>query len=151
MMVRMTELDATDLRIIEELRKDGRATAVELAKRLGLPRTTVVRRLHQLEASKTILGYGVRVDERKLGNSVKAFIMIGFQPSAGMDQRQVARRVASLQGVEEVSIISGEWDILVKLWAPTLEDVGNLVLDKIRREPGVARTLTFASFASIRG
>jgi DNA-binding Lrp family transcriptional regulator len=146
----MTEPDPVDQALIAELQKNGRASVVELAKKLRQPRTTIVGRLHRLEASKIILGYSVRLDHRKLGNPVRAFLMVAFTPDAGTDQRQLARRIAGLPGVEEVTIISGEWDILVQLRGASLEAIGDLVLDRIRREPGVARTMTFAAFATIK-
>ena len=146
----MTNMDELDRRLLVELGKDARATAVELAKKLNVPRTTVVGRLRRLEEERVILGYSARIDHRKLGEPVKAFLMVAFTPAAGQDQRQLARRVAALPGVEEVNIISGEWDILVKVRAASLDAIGDLVLDRVRREPGVARTMTFASFATIK-
>jgi DNA-binding Lrp family transcriptional regulator len=47
-------------------------------------------------------------------------------------------------------VISGEWDILAKVRGQSIESIGELVLEKIRTTPGVARTLTMASFAAIR-
>jgi Lrp/AsnC family transcriptional regulator, leucine-responsive regulatory protein len=147
----MTEsLDELDHRLVKALRRNARASVVDLAKELGVPRTTIVGRLRRLETQGVILRYTVLLDHKKLGDPVKAFIMIGFSPAEGRDQRQVARRIAQLPGVEEVSIISGEWDILVKIVAPSLEAIGDLVLDKVRREPGVARTVTLSSFATIK-
>lgn len=143
-------LDETDVKLIAELRKNARASVVQLANRLQVPRTTIVGRLKRLEAAGVVQGYTVRVDHKKLGEPVKAFIMVGFSAAEGRDQRQVARRLSQLPGVEEVNIISGEWDILAKVRAVSLEAVGDLVLDKIRREPGVARTMTFSSFATVK-
>jgi Lrp/AsnC family transcriptional regulator, leucine-responsive regulatory protein len=76
--------------------------------------------------------------------------MASFTPASGTSQREVAKRIARLHGVEEVFVISGEWDILAKVRGASIESIGELVLEKIRTTPGVARTLTMASFASIR-
>lgn len=146
----MTELiDETDRRLLRELRANGRATAVELAKKLDVPRTTVVGRMRRLEKERVILGYTARVDHVKLGEPVTAFIMVGFGPTPGADQRELARKLARLPGVEEVNIISGEWDILIKIRAASIQAIGDLILDKVRRQPGVDRTHTFTVFGTI--
>src|SRR5690348_14912802 len=103
----MTDLDEMDRRLLNLLQADGRASVVDLAKRLNVPRTTIVGRMKRLEGDGVILGYTTRVDHAKLGQGVTAFIMIGFTPDAGRDQRELARRLAALPGVDEVEIISG--------------------------------------------
>lgn len=143
-------LDPVDAQLVAELRRNGRATAVELSRKIRVPRTTIVGRMRRLEEERVLLGYAARVDHAKLGSPVTAFIMVSFTPAPGVDQRQVARTVAAMPGVEEVHIVSGDWDILVKVRAASLEAIGDLVLDRIRKEPGVGRTLTFNSFARIK-
>lgn len=144
------ELDSLDERILQALKKDGRRGAAELARDLAQPRTTIAERIRRLEERKVILGYTAKINHAALGQGVVSFVMASFTPASGTSQKEVARRIARLQGVEEVYVVSGEWDILAKVRGPSIEGIGELVLDKIRTTPGVARTLTMASFAGIR-
>ena len=145
-----TELDELDRQILDSLRRDGRMGAADLARELQQPRTTLAERIKRLEERKVILGYTARVNYAELGEGVVSFVMASFTPASGTSQKEVAKRIARLHGVEEVFVISGEWDILAKVRGSSIESIGELVLEKIRTTPGVARTLTMASFAAIR-
>jgi len=145
-----TELDELDRQVLASLRRDGRAGAADIARELQQPRTTIAERIRRLEERKVILGYTARVNNAELGEGVVSFVMASFTPASGTSQKEVAKRIARLHGVEEVFVISGEWDILAKVRGASIESIGELVLEKIRTTPGVARTLTMASFAAIR-
>ena len=144
------ELDDLDRQVLSALKRDGRKGAAELARDLGQPRTTIVERIRRLEQQQVILGYSARVNYARLGQGVVSFVMASFTPASGTSQKEVAKRIARLPGVEEVHVISGEWDILAKVRGASIESIGELVLEKIRTTPGVARTLTMAAFAAVR-
>ncbi len=80
-----------------------------------------------------------------------AFVMASFTPASGTSQREVAKRIARLEGVEEVYVITGEWDIVAKVRGASIEEIGEVVLERMRTTPGVAGTLTMTAFATIRG
>jgi len=46
--------------------------------------------------------------------------------------------------------VSGEYDILLKVRGSSIEEIGNLVVDRLRDVEGVARTLTCASFSTVK-
>lgn len=144
------ELDELDRDVLGYLERDARAGAAELARKLGQPRTTVAERIKRLEDRGVIKGYTTRIDHAALGKGVVSFVMASFTPASGTSQREVAKRIARLEGVEEVHVIAGEWDILVKVRGASIEEIGEVVLERMRTTPGVARTLTMAAFATIR-
>jgi DNA-binding Lrp family transcriptional regulator len=55
-----------------------------------------------------------------------------------------------MEGVQEVHLISGEYDILVKVRGASMQSIGSLVIDRIRKLKGVGRTLTCSSFAAVK-
>jgi DNA-binding Lrp family transcriptional regulator len=65
---------------------------------------------------------------------------------AGPSQRDVAKEIAKLKEVQEIHIISGDWDMLAKVKAKDVDAIGKLVLDKMRLIKGVKRTLTCMVF-----
>ena len=73
-----------------------------------------------------------------------------FSPVEGLSQRETADEIADLRGISEVHMISGEWDMLLKVRGSSMEDIGKLVIDKLREIKGVARTLTCACFTTIK-
>ena len=62
-----------------------------------------------------IKGFTVVPDFSKLGEPITAFILMSFLPNNKMSQRELALKIAALDGVHEVHLISGEHDILMKV------------------------------------
>lgn len=143
------EVDDKDRLILRELRRDARQKTATLARRLGIPRTTLHERIARLDREGVIRQHTVLVDHEKLGRGVTVFIFVGFA-SGGVDQRTLAHKIAELPEVAEVFVVSGEWDILIKARGASLQDVGKLIVDRLRAMPGVARTMTATSFETIK-
>jgi DNA-binding Lrp family transcriptional regulator len=139
-------MDDLDRRLIKALQLDGRAPVASLARRLDVPRSTVQERLNRLSDDGVIRRFVPVLDHAKLGRPVTAHILASFMQGPGVSQRQVAQRLADIPGVHEVHLISGEWDILLKVHAESIEAIGDLVIDRIRDVPGIARTVTMTSF-----
>ena len=135
-------LDDKDLRILDVLQKQGRITLRELARKVGSPVTTVHSRVKRLEKAGIIRAYRAVLSPEKLGLKTLAFVLVSFSGESGVSQREVARKIADLPEVQEVHIITGTWDILVKVRVSDVEDLGRFVIDKIRAIPGVEKTLT---------
>ncbi|MCD6313233.1 MAG: Lrp/AsnC family transcriptional regulator [Thaumarchaeota archaeon] len=143
---RQEKLDEKDLMILRELELDSSRNLRELAESLGMPRTTVQDRINKLKRMGVIKKFTVKLDKSKLGKSVTAFILVSFMPGSEISQKALAHEMSMLENVEEAHLISGEWDILLKVRGSSMKEIGDLVIDKIRGMHGVARTLTCAVF-----
>lgn len=143
-------VDEKDLAILEELKKDSRRSTNQIAKALGIPRATVHERIKKMIQKEVIKGFTVITNYEKLGMPVTAFVLVSFLPTASVSQRELAQRIGNLDGVFSVYLISGEYDILVKVRGESMESIGSLVIDKIRGMEGVGSTLTCVSFSSVK-
>jgi Lrp/AsnC family leucine-responsive transcriptional regulator len=143
-------LDEKDRSILEELTKDSRKTTKAIAKELEIPRATVHDRITRMEDRGVIRRYTAVPDYGQLGLGVTAFILAQFDHAEGRSQRETAEEIADITGIYEVHLISGEYDMLLKVRGSTMEEIGNLVVDKLRDVKGVARTLTCASFSTVK-
>ena len=65
---------------------------------------------------------------------------------APVSQRDVAEEIARFPEVQEVHIITGDWDLLVKLRAENVDAVGRFVVDKLRLIKGLEKTLDMHGF-----
>jgi DNA-binding Lrp family transcriptional regulator len=63
---------------------------------------------------------------------------------------EVANALMELEGVSEVHSITGSYDLLVKLYAPTYEDFGDLVPDHVQKVAGVRDTTTMLAFRAFK-
>jgi DNA-binding Lrp family transcriptional regulator len=143
-------LDEKDSDILEELMKDSRKTTKAIARELEMPRATVHDRIVKMEQKKVIRKYTAIPDYAQLGLGVTAFILVQFEPEKGLSQRDTADDIAHLSGIFEVHMISGEYDMLLKVRGPSMEEIGKLVIDRLREVKGVARTLTSACFTTVK-
>ena len=144
-------MDERDLEVLRLLQGDAKASAREIGRRVGSPITTVYSRVKRLEDSGVIKGYKAVLDAAKLGRPTTAFILASFAYRTPgleepLDQRRIAREVARLPEVQEVHIIAGDWDILIKVKARDVAAIGGFVVDKLRNIRGIERTLTCMVF-----
>ena len=145
-------LDSKDLRILRMIQDDCRLATREISAKVGLPITTVFARIKRMEKVGIIKGYHAVLDAAKLNCSTTAFVLASFAYQRDGDktlsQRQVAKEVAQFPEVQEVHIISGDWDIMIKVRASDVESVGKFVVDKLRLVKGIEKTLTCLVFES---
>lgn len=71
--------------------------------------------------------------------AVQAYILI--QTEVGK-AAQVAKEVAAISGVTSAEDVTGPYDVIVQAEAPTVDDLGKLVVAKIQAVDGITRTLT---------
>ncbi|MBU1158987.1 MAG: Lrp/AsnC family transcriptional regulator [Candidatus Thermoplasmatota archaeon] len=143
-------LDEKDSTILEELMKDARKTTKAIARELEIPRATVHDRIVKMEQKGVIRRYTALPDYSALGLGVSAFILVQFEAEKGLSQRDTAEEIATIRGIFEVHMISGEYDMLLKVRGSSMEDIGQLVIDRLREVRGVARTLTCACFTTVK-
>ncbi|HEX9399166.1 MAG TPA: Lrp/AsnC ligand binding domain-containing protein [Anaeromyxobacter sp.] len=63
---------------------------------------------------------------------------------------QVANALMELEGVSEVHSITGAYDLIVKLYAPTYEAFGDLIPDRLQKVPGIRDTTTLLAFRAFK-
>jgi len=143
-------IDEKDRTILEELQKDSRRSTKALAEDLDMPRATVHERIRRMHEKGIIKRFTVVPDYSKLDESTTAFILASYVPNSSMSQREVGERIAVIDGVHDVYLISGEYDILIKVRGSSMEQIGTLVIDRIRQLDGVGRTLTSSCFSTIK-
>lgn len=71
--------------------------------------------------------------------SVAAYILIQTEVGAASD---VARGAQGLPGVVDVDAVTGPYDVLVKVEAETMDDLGKKVVSEVQKLGGITRTLT---------
>ena len=140
-------LDSLDGRIILALDKDPEASALALSRTLGVARNTVHARLARLERSGAIRGYRVDIDWAALGFPVVVYLAVTAGP--GMDLSEIIRAIRAIPEAEDMSVVTGGLDLLVRLRVRDHAHLRELLLSKIFQINGVQRTETFLSLADV--
>ena len=139
-------LDGKDIKILKELKRNGRLSAQEISKITGIPVTTVFNRVKRMEKSKAIKGYTVVLDEGRVGRNVAAYVSItvdyNLLKRKRISQQQLATRLRQHEFVDEVDMITGTSDIIVKIRTPDISQLNEFVTKYLRNMDGVERTQT---------
>lgn len=120
-MTSKSELDAVDRKILRLLASDGRASYQGTADEVGLSRPAVMERVKRLEEAGYITGYGARLDRAKAGFPVTAFVAVRYANSDYAGQEPQMRAMAQHPGVLECHHVAGEDCYILKVVAPDLE------------------------------
>ena len=71
--------------------------------------------------------------------AVSAFILI--QTEVGK-AASVAEEVGKIDGVVSAEDVTGPYDVIVRAEAPSMDDLGKMVVSKVQLIDGITRTLT---------
>ncbi len=146
------KLDEKDLAILTLIQENSKLTANQIAKKINTPITTVFAKTKRMEEMGIIKQYRAILSPEKLNLGTAAFILaaVSYDDQTPISQRQVAEEIAHFPEVQEVHIITGDWDLLVKLRAENVDAVGKFVVDKLRLIKGLDKTLTCMVFETVK-
>ncbi len=126
-------MDDVDLAILRSLSENSRMTISQMSKEIDVPDATISNRLKKLEAD-VIKRYTMILDWQQLGLDITAIIIIQTESEK---HEYVKEELSKLNEVSEVYSVSGEYDILIKVWVPGIEELNQLINSKIRSVDGV--------------
>ena len=129
-------LDPTDIALLALLRDDARAPTAELARRLGLSRTTVQSRMEKLRRQRVISGYTVVVPDELEAELVRAHVLITLAPRRSGAIEVALRRIPEVRVLHSVS---GPFDLIAIVAAASIGELDALI-DRIGGLDGVERT-----------
>lgn len=141
-------IDEMDRRILSLLQQDARLPNAEIARRVGMAPSATLERLRKLEERGVIVGYEVRLDPRKLGLGVTAFIFVKAQDKQG--EIDTGERLKLHPNVLEVHHIAGEDCYLAKVLATDTEELGRLLRADFSMLPGVQSTRTTIVLSTLK-
>jgi Lrp/AsnC family transcriptional regulator, leucine-responsive regulatory protein len=139
------ELDDLDLTLLRALAVDARQSQRALARAVGMSPPAIADRLARLERIGAIRGYRVDVDWAALGYPVVVYLAVTAGP--GMDLSQIMGAIRALPEAQDSSVVTGAFDLLVRLRVRDHSHLRELLLNTIFQIPGVQRTETFLSLA----
>lgn len=133
------KLDRFDLRILQELQRNGGLSNQDLAERIGLSPSPCLRRVKHLEDAGIIERRVTLLDRRKLGLTLTALIQISMDRHTPERFEQFEIKVKSFPEVQECHLITGqEADYLLKVVVPDMDHYQEFLLNKLTRIPGVS-------------
>ena len=121
-------LDKTDIQILRVLQKNARITVKDLALKVHLSPTPVFERLHRLENDGYIRKYTAVLDAAKLGRGFLVFCCVRLRKEIAND---FVNRVKDIPEVAECYNISGDFDYLLKIYAPDMQYYNDFLINTL--------------------
>ncbi len=136
----MAKIDDLDLTILSELSEDASISVPKLSKKIKVNPSVVYSRIKRLVKRKLIERFTIVVNDAELGFGVKALTGINMDSKK---RDNVINELFKIDGVREIAEVTGRFDILVTMYAQSLDGMHEIVSDKIGRIDGVLSSESF--------
>ena len=124
-------LDKTDIQILKVLQENGRITVKELAQRVHLSPTPVFERMRRMETAGIIERYTTILNASKLGRGFVVFCSVKLRRMGKDIAHDFVNRIKDIPEVAECYNISGDFDYLLKIYAPDMLYYNNFLINTL--------------------
>lgn len=139
-------MDEKDEKILKLLRENSKLTSQQISKKTLMPITTIHNRIKKLEKEGIIEGYTVKLNNKKIGKAISAYIQITVDyrllKEKKMSQHELARKLKQNEFVEEAAMVTGGTDIIIKVRVKNVDELDNFVTKYLRNIEGIEKTQT---------
>lgn len=142
--------DRFDRAILEALASEGRLSVTELARRIGLSKSPTQARMRRLEESGVIRGYRAMLDPIRLGLDHVAFVEVRLSDTREAALAAFNRAAAKIPEIEEVHMIAGNFDYLLKVRTRDMTSYRHVMGEKISSLPHVSNTSTYVAMQAVK-
>jgi Lrp/AsnC family transcriptional regulator, leucine-responsive regulatory protein len=144
------DLDRFDLAILRVLATEGRISAVDLARRIGLSKSPVQARLKRLEEAGVIAGYRAIIDRVRLGEAHVAFVEVRLSDTREAALQAFNKAVLAVPEVEQCHMMASSFDYLLKVRTADIQSYRRVLGEVISALPHVASTSTYVAMEAVK-
>lgn len=146
----MQELDRLDLKILDELQRNGRLSITELGERIGLSTSPCSERVRRLERQGVITGYHARVNPQALGKGLLVFVELTLSSKSEEVFETVRQELLHMPEVMECHLVSGSFDYLVKARLQAMANYRDLLGSILRKVPVPAQSHSYVVMEEVK-
>jgi len=144
------DLDRFDRAILRILAGDGRISVTDLARHIGLSKSPTQARLRRLEQSGVITGYRAMINPITLGLDHVSFVEVSLTDTRETALRDFNTRVVQIPEIEQVHLIAGNFDYLLKVRTQSIDDYRRVLAEHISTLPHVSKTSTYVAMEAVK-
>jgi Lrp/AsnC family leucine-responsive transcriptional regulator len=143
-------LDEYDRAILRQVATEGRISAMELARRIGLSKSPTQARLKRLEQAGVITGYRAVLDPIRIGQAHVAFVEVRLSDTREAALQAFNRAVLTIPEVEECHMIASRFDYLLKVRTSDIQAYRRVLAERLSALPHVASTSTYVAMEAVK-
>lgn len=143
-------LDRYDREILRVLSAEGRISATELARRIGLSKSPTQARMKRLEERGVIIAYRAQLDPVKMGLAHVAFVEVRLNDTREAALRAFNRAALAVPEVEECHMMASRFDYLLKVRTGDIAAYRRVLGERISALPHVASTSTHVVMEALK-
>ncbi len=136
----MGRIDDLDLKILSELSRDASISVPRLSKKININASVVYSRIKRLLKRGLIKKFTIIINDEALGFSVRSLTGINMDSKL---RDNVLNELFKIPEVREIAEVTGRFDILVTMTARSLDEIHQLISEKVGHIEGVQKTETF--------
>ena len=136
-------LDEVDLKLIAELKADGRASMRALAERAHISRAGCYTRVERLHREGVITGYAAVTDPRRMGQGLSAYVYLKVTQNSWRTVRTALKQIGE---IEHGGLVSGDNDLILFVRTRDADSLRDLVFERLQSMPDVLSTHTVLVF-----
>ena len=144
------DLDRFDQAILTALGVEGRLSATELARRIGLSKSPTQARMKRLEQTGIITGYAARLNHAGIGQAHVAFVEVRLSDTREAALQAFNKAVLAVPEVEECHMIASRFDYLLKVRTRDITAYRRVLAQQISALPHVASTSTYVAMEAVK-
>ncbi|MGE5627011.1 MAG: Lrp/AsnC family transcriptional regulator [Solirubrobacterales bacterium] len=141
-------MDIIDIKILDILKENGRATASEISKRVNLSIPAVSERIRKLEDSNVIEKYTVKINRENTNKKLMAFIFVNIDKTENVDGFR--SNIVKQPPVLECHHMAGEYDYLLKVLVEDSRALEKFISDTLKKIKGVNKSNTIIVLSSLK-
>ena len=149
------KLDELDFKLLRELKSNSRRSIRQFAKAIDENPSTVYNRLNRLESTGVIKKWAVTLDYSLLNLDVVFYVFVSVECEGSLesdlkfDIMEVCEELKKTKGICEITLMTGDFDIFVKLRTDSLESAAEIIMDQMRTIPGVTKIVSHNCYETI--
>lgn len=141
-------MDTIDYAILNELKRNGRASASEISKKVNLSIPAVAERIRKMEQAEIIQQYTIKINREKIGKRLLAFIFVNIDKTENIENFK--NTIVQHDCVLECYHVAGIYDYLLKVVTEDTQALEDFLSNTLKKIKGVSSSNTFIALTTLK-
>ena len=141
-------MDSINLKILKELKANGRATVSDISKAVNLSMPAVAERIKKLEQNNVIEKHTIKINRSLLGHKLLAFILVNIDKTENI--AAFRKEIVSMPNILECHHVAGEYDYLIKVLVEDTQKLELFLTKILKKIKGVSSSNTIICLSTLK-